>query len=499
MHRLFFKIFLWFWLGIVAVSGTLVMLTQLTHSRVEDDRRWHQRYGPRVDLWARQEAHILRVEGTASLEKYVNSFQSSPGVRNYIFDSAGHEVLGRDAPPPVMRALAEMNQSSQPRQQFYDDERIIAQKIITVTGVPYVVVLDFPEPTLLSRSLFELLFEDLDKAAIARLFAVLAVAGIVCFWLARQIVSPIDRLRVATREIANEHLETRVDSRVLTRRDELADLGRDFDRMAERIEALVTSHRRFLADASHALRSPLARLNVALALVRRRPESQATAEHLDRIERETERLNVLIGQLLVMARLDSGVDLERKATFDLGLLVDEVAADADYEARGRQCTVSFTQPFQCSVEGAREMLRGAVENVVRNGVRHTAAGTSVEITMSCPYTGDDPRVVVQVRDHGPGVAEEALAELFTPFHHIERAWQGGDRTGLGLAITKRTLEIHGGTVRAANASGGGLIVTLELPLIGVINAASTETEGDLDGQRDSDRMAVERRNALRAM
>ena len=152
MHRLFFKIFLWFWLGIVAVSGTLVMLTQLTHSRAEDDRRWHERYGPRVDLWARQEAHILRVEGTASLEKYVNSFQSSPGVRNYIFDADGHEVLGRQVPPPVTRALTAMNQSSQPRQQFYDDERIIAQKIITVTGVPYVVVLDFPEPTLLSRS-----------------------------------------------------------------------------------------------------------------------------------------------------------------------------------------------------------------------------------------------------------------------------------------------------------------------------------------------------------
>ena len=145
------------------------------------------------------------------------------------------------------------------------------------------------------------------------------------------------------------------------------------------------------------------------------------------------------------------------------------------------------------------MLRGAVENVVRNGVRHTAAGTSVEIVMSCPYTGHDPRVVVQVRDHGPGVPEQALAELFTPFHHIESGWQSGDRTGLGLAITKRTLEIHGGTVRAANASGGGLIVTLELPLIGAITVTNTETEGDLEGQRDSHRVAVERRNALRAV
>src|SRR4029079_12063180 len=134
-------------------------------------------------------------------------------------------------------------------------------------------------------------FADVSQAVIVRFFAVVLVAGVLCFWLARQIVSPIDRLRVATREIANEHLQARVDKRVLTRRDELADLGYDFDRMASRIESLVTAHRHFLADVSHALRSPLARLNVALGLVRRRIESRAASEHLDRIERETDRLN----------------------------------------------------------------------------------------------------------------------------------------------------------------------------------------------------------------
>src|SRR5712671_623164 len=134
MHRLFYKIFLWFWLGIIAVSATLVTLTELTHSRVEDDRRWHEKYGPRVDLWARQEVRILRVEGTEALEKYVKSFQSDPGVRNYIFDEAGHEVLGRQASNQVLAALASASDPPTPHQQFLPQERIVAQTIVNQAG-----------------------------------------------------------------------------------------------------------------------------------------------------------------------------------------------------------------------------------------------------------------------------------------------------------------------------------------------------------------------------
>jgi signal transduction histidine kinase len=498
MHRLFFKIFLWFWLGIVAVSGTLVTLTELTHSRAADDQQWQDRYGPRVDMWARQEVDILRVEGAAALEKYVKSFQTDRGGRNYIFDEAGREVLGRQAPKEVMEAVASISQSPPGRQQFVPGDRIVAETIVSQTGQRYVVVVDFPQPSLLSRSLFEFLFADVSQAVVVRFFAVVLVAGVLCFWLARQIVTPIDRLRLATREIANEHLQTRVDKRVLTRGDELADLGYDFDRMATRIESLVTAHRHFLADVSHALRSPLARLNVALGLVRRRIESKAASEHLDRIERETDRLNTLIGQLLTMARLDSGVDLERKSAFDLGLLVDEVAADADYEARGRRCAVKVSHSCECIVEGAREMLRGAVENVVRNAVRHTAGSTTVDIALSSRPTDHGPVAVIQVGDHGPGVSEDAIGSLFTPFRRIMPN-PSPDGTGLGLAITKRTLEVHGGSVSAANAPEGGLVVTLELPALKVVNLGRTVTEGEREDQRDRPRVAMERRHPLRAV
>jgi len=436
-----------------------------------------------VDLWARQETHILRTQGPKALETYVGSFQSDPGVRNYIFDGKGNEVLGRRASNKIQRMVASMGSSERWSQTIDLHERIISEKAVDALGNPYVVVVDFPGPSILNRSLSEFLAEDpqsggLNSSSIGRLAAVLIVAGVFCFMLARHIARPIERLRAAAGQIADQQLETRVDSRVLNRRDELADLGRDFDKMAERIETLVTAQRRLLADVSHALRSPLARLNVALGLARRQGDP-ASAVHLDRIEGETERLNTLIGQLLTMARVEGGLDLERQSVFDLGQVVAEVAADADYEARNRHCAVRFDQRCECTVEGAREMLRGAVENVVRNAVRHTADHTTVEITMDYRLDAGRPRAVIEVRDYGPGVPGDAVASLFTPFHRVVNGdTDTSNRTGLGLAITRRAFEVHGGTATAANAPGGGFVVTLEMPLRLEDSGASSHAADD---------------------
>ena len=468
--RLYLKIFLWFWLAVVVVSGTLVSLTQLTHSRADDDRRWREKYAPRVDMWATQEGRILRTGGPAALEKYIASFEMDPGVFNYVFDAEGHDVLGRQASPAVLATVATLAGAANGTQRANESERIIAQRIADTFGHSYVVVVDFPPPSILARSLPELLFQDsggqpTDTSAIWRLVVVLVVAGVLCLALARNVVAPIERLRAATRDIASEHLTTRVDRTVLRRRDELGDLGQDFDRMAARIEGLVTAQRDLLADVSHALRSPIARLNVALGLARRVTPPQALA-HLDRIERETERLNALIGQLLIMARVESGVDLEHRAIFNLETLIEDVAADADYEARIHGCAVVATAfPGTFMVNGVSGMLRGAIENVVRNAVRHAADGTTVEIVLERQQHPDGSETaVIQVLDRGPGVPAEALARMFTPFHRAHGESAGPNGTGLGLAITKRAFEIHGGTARAANRAGFGLAVTLELPL-----------------------------------
>jgi two-component system sensor histidine kinase CpxA len=276
--------------------------------------------------------------------------------------------------------------------------------------------------------------------------------------------------------------------------------------MAEKIESLINSQRRLLGDISHELRSPLARLNVALELARQRAGADATSA-LERIQREAETLNEMIGQLLALTRLESGAEEIRKSEFDLALLVREIADDADFEARSRKRSVKLQAVASCTIVGNEQLLRRAVENVVRNAMQYTAAGTEVEVKLDCldaSVAGSDNRssntkykaqgskvtesgfepnqrmAVISVRDHGAGVPENALAEIFRPFYRVDDARDreaGG--VGLGLAIAERAVRLHGGSVAAANVATGGLVVTIVLP-VGSGTAKSTDYADSAD-------------------
>jgi two-component system sensor histidine kinase CpxA len=285
-----------------------------------------------------------------------------------------------------------------------------------------------------------------------------SVAGaIFCYFISRYLTRPLNKLGEAAANIAEGRLDTRVDPSLINRRDEIADLARNFDRMAERIEALITGQRRLLGDVSHELRSPLSRLIVALGLVKQGP-AEETAENLERIGVEARRLDTLIGQLLALTRIDSGVDRGSPEPFDLTNLVQEVASDGAFEARARNRAVVITQADACTVKGFEELLRGAVENVVRNAIRHTAEGTAVEISLQAVGS----KAHICVRDHGPGVPESMLSEIFLPFRRVAESNSGG--AGLGLAIAERAVTVHRGTLYARNAVPCGLLVEMELPL-----------------------------------
>ncbi|HLJ15884.1 MAG TPA: ATP-binding protein [Bryobacteraceae bacterium] len=479
MQSLFFKIFLWFWLSIVVVIGTLVVSAGVIRSRSQDNDRWNQLYHYLVQVRGKRTAELADREGKEAALNYVDSlerldagnyFADSKSVRDYLVDQNGNELLGQQISPEILSVLPQMSQYPVGEPHFFRAERFAADKIAGPSGQIYTFILPIPEIPL-HRQVSAFLSKDIGKVGFIYLGSVLIVAGIFCYWLARNITNPIDSLRVAATGIANEHLEARVNGSVLKRRDELAQLGRDFNRMAERIDALVTSERRFLADVSHQLRSPLTRLNLALGLARHEGNG-ATTEQMDRIEEETERLNKLIGQLLTLARVESGVDLEQKKIFDLNVLVQGVASDGDFEARSLGCGVRFTYTTECLVDGAFEMLRGAVENVVRNAIRYTARGTNVEVAIR--YEPEiDSRAIIEVRDHGCGIPEGELDQLFIPFH---RGSNGDSKSshgaGLGLAIADRSFRTHGGKVTAANAPGGGLLVALELPVLRHFDARS---------------------------
>jgi two-component system sensor histidine kinase CpxA len=286
------------------------------------------------------------------------------------------------------------------------------------------------------------------------------ISGLICFVLTRHITAPLFELRRGAATLAVGDLTARVPGDLRDRRDEIGQLGRDFDRMAERLESLVGSHKRLLGDVSHELRSPLSRLLVALGLARR-ANAEEMPELLDRIALEARRLDSLIGQLLTLSRIESGSHTAAASSIVLTALVHEVVADADFEARAQSRRVVVTAFEECTVHGFEELLRSAVENVVRNALRFTREGTAVDVSIR----RERDRAVIRVRDRGPGVPEPMLAEMFLPFQRgpaIDAARNDG--SGLGLAIAHRAVAANGGTIGAMNAGDGGLIVEIDLPL-----------------------------------
>jgi signal transduction histidine kinase len=243
--------------------------------------------------------------------------------------------------------------------------------------------------------------------------------------------------------------------------DELNDLGRDFDRMSARLRALMDGQRRLLHDVSHELRSPLARLQAAIGLAHQQPDRIATS--LERIERESVRMDKLVGELLTLSRLEANPDLPKAELVDMAELVDGIASDARFEAGpdGPAIEVSIEGEAQIAVRGAPDLLWRALENVVRNAVKHGGAGGIVELRLRAEAN----LVQVEVLDRGPGIAPGDLPTIFQPFFRSNPSKNNVDGHGLGLAIAERVVQGHGGTIRATNREGGGLQVAIALPRV----------------------------------
>jgi two-component system sensor histidine kinase CpxA len=302
------------------------------------------------------------------------------------------------------------------------------------------------------------------QVQLLRLLAVILVGALVCFWLARYITGPVRQLQSAVGELAEGNLNSRVGSVITHRKDELADLGRDFNRMAERIESLMVSQQCLLRNVSHELRSPLARLTAALDLAYE-DSGAVTRAYLDRIAHEADVLNTLIESLLKLARMESRSEPFDQAAVELDALVCEVAADVDFEARSRGSGVQVTNLQPCVICGVRDLLHSAIENIIRNGAAYTRRGTEIEVSLERVLRNGQDSAFLRVRDFGEGVPEDALESIFKPFYRTADARErssGG--FGLGLSITAEAVRLHGGQVRAENCAGGGLVVEVTLPL-----------------------------------
>lgn len=284
---------------------------------------------------------------------------------------------------------------------------------------------------------------------------IMGAAILLCYWLAFHLTSPVRDLQRALERFGHGDLSARAGSK---RRDELGQLARTFDRMATRIETLLAAERRLLLDISHELRSPLARLGVAVELARSGSGDDIEAA-LNRIQKESDRLNSLVGQLLQVTRAEGDPSSLRRNPIRLDELVQQLVDESAIEASARGCSLHYEKRQPVTVQGDPELLRRAVENVIRNAIRYSPQAAPIDVSLA----RNNGKVVVDVRDRGPGVPEEALPRLFDPFYRVEndRGRESGG-TGLGLSIARRAIELHKGAIRARNAQPG-LEVELELP------------------------------------
>lgn len=450
MRSLFLKIFLWFW-GAVGLVVLLFLVVPWWTETGQPGPGWRGDIEELAAVYAEAAADVYARGGAPALAEYLARWEAESDSSAYLFGPDLTELAGR-TPPAGAREAAAGGPRGGPGGPRPGPYMFVRRGVRGPAGEPLTFVVAFR-------------LEPRGEAAtlVVRALAVLLAVGALCYGLARYFTSPLERLRSATRKMAEGDLTARAGARARSRRDEFGELARDFDRMADRLEALVRHERQLLSDISHELRSPLARLGLAVGLLRDEPESDRE-EMLARIELEAERLDGLIGELLALARLQSAPSPARR-TVDLAEVVSGVVADADFEAcgLGRRVAAGALEP--ALVEGDEELLRSAVENVVRNAVRHTAEGTAVEVTLARREGPDAAEAVVTVRDQGTGVPESELESIFTPFYRVGEArdrQSGG--AGLGLAIADRAVRIHAGRIEASNAEGGGLVVRLALPL-----------------------------------
>jgi len=446
VRNLFLRFFLSFWAATVLVLIVTVLTTLwLANQRLERDR-------DRQDQLAREASVVLAQSGVAGLRAWIiEQQQSIHPARLYLLDQSGHDILGRPVPEFLQASLGRRPFPRPADGHRSASELRLLSQLVSPTNETFAL-------SLLSFRGGPLGIFGSPATPIVALVITSLVGTVVCFLLARFLSAPIHELRAATHAIAAGDLGVRVGTTLGERRDEIAMLALDFDAMSERLRVLLESRQQLLRDISHELRSPLARLQLALGLARR-PDADLARE-LDRIERETQRLDELIGEIMSLCRLDDPARQLEAEPVTLDELLEGLCDAVAVEAEAAGVRVDRRCPPELAIRGDRELLYRALENVVRNAIRFSPRGGLVTVSAEAADSG----VVVRIADQGPGVPAELLGRIFEPFFRVGSARDrdsGGN--GIGLAITARVMGLHGGRVSARNRESGGLLVELRLP------------------------------------
>lgn len=452
MSRLYLRIFISFWLVIILTIAAVVVINDRLERAQADDVELSERAQRLGENMQARAAEALRRGGPEGLARWADATpERGRRLSVYVHDAQGQELLGR-RPPRDVRRMAERWQAEGTLPAAVRRGQFSAALEHAEHGRFLIVLNPPPRPVLLR------LFGPLGMGGLIALAIIFS--GLVCLWLARTISRPVQQLRLAGQALGRGRLDARAPDSASRRGDELGDLARDFNRMAERLQGLIDGQRQLLRDVSHELRSPLARIQVALALASDEAEADKRSHSLKRIEIELERLDQLIGEILGFARISQGPEPDM-VTFDLAELLEDVAESARLEGQPRQLQVDCDVPGPMMIQASEALLHRAIENVVRNALRHSPERGRIQLAAARAAT---PTIEITISDQGPGVPRERLGDIFEPFVRLssERG-EIGSGGGIGLAIARAAIERHGGHITAENRPEGGLRVRLLVP------------------------------------
>ena len=461
MRSTFTKIFLSFWLAqfLIALCTVFISMRQFEAVAIGYTSSFAM-----MHTLAKQSIEAYESGGCTAMKSVPNTFslekQGSGDQPSILFDPSNKPLCQQVDVSQFSAEVQKIRKTGFMLGERHGPAFVVGLEVKDARGQKFVYLMRGTFPTEIYIPFREML---------PRLIVGIVISLLVTFGITLVITRPIGSLRKAARELAAGNLTARAKSSnakpSARSGDELHGLVYDFNVMAERLQSLVDSHKLLLRDVSHELRSPLARLSVALEWAREEAQP-GIEEQLERMESEVVRLNALIGQLLSLSHLESATSLPTKQRFSIAHVVEELLPDMEYEAHIRNSYVGFTDSSsaESGVLGNPELLGRAIENVIRNAIAYTAEGTSVEVLLSEQSMSGASQLIMEVRDHGPGVPKAALKSIFHPFYRLDDARRrstGG--FGVGLAIAERAVQLHEGEIAARNADDGGLVIEIRLP------------------------------------
>lgn len=446
MKKLYWKIFIWFWLAMCLTIVVIALISsRVTQNSANEEEDQH------TFISSVSAAAIIMINSgnQKQLREWKQYLQEHYGIQLILLplstpttDLENHDFI--HIINKVQRTDFSLHEVTTP-------PFVISQPFATAEGLRYRLIAKLPD------DVFEH-YRFNRGNIIFRFIAAILISGFICYLLSLYLLRPIRVLQRAARKLGQGELQTRVHNTLGQRKDEIGELANDFDEMATRLESLIHSKQQLLQDISHELRSPLARLSVALEIAK--DKSPHITKELSRIANETEKLNELIRQILSLASLDAESSHIMCEEIDLVELVKSIVSDANYEMQQYACPIIFIAPQSCQVVVNYTLLRSAIENIIRNALRYTPADQSIRVLLNVL----DDKVNIIIEDYGSGIPEEKLAQVFDPFFRVDDSrTQGTGGFGLGLAIAKRAILLHHGSVLAENLASGGLRVVLTLP------------------------------------